>query len=68
MIFFQAKTTVKKHTYEPEWNEQITFSELVRILHYSILFAFDIWIESIPWSVKICKNLQNIGLVLVVYV
>ena len=27
---FQAKTSVKKHTYEPEWNEQITFAELVR--------------------------------------
>lgn len=24
----RAKTSVKKHTYEPEWNEQITFSEL----------------------------------------
>ncbi|XP_066930260.1 otoferlin-like isoform X4 [Clytia hemisphaerica] len=24
----RAKTSVKKHTYEPEWNEQITFAEL----------------------------------------
>ena len=25
----KARTTVKKHTYEPAWNEQIVFSELV---------------------------------------
>ena len=31
---FQAKTSVKKHTYEPEWNEQITFAELVRHVHW----------------------------------
>jgi len=24
----KARTTVKKHTYEPEWNEQVTFAEL----------------------------------------
>ena len=31
----QARTTVKKNTYEPMWNEQIVFSELVIFLFYS---------------------------------
>ena len=26
--FWQAKTSVKKHRYEPKWNEQIVFSEM----------------------------------------
>ena len=37
LINSQARTTVKKNTYEPMWNEQIVFSELVIFLFYSCL-------------------------------
>ena len=41
LIDSKARTTVKKNTYEPMWNEQIVFSELVIFLFYSWIVWHD---------------------------
>lgn len=42
LLILQARTTVKKNTYEPKWNEQIVFSELVCFLLGFVIGTFHV--------------------------
>lgn len=53
----QARTTVKKNTYEPMWNEQIVFSELVIFLFYSWI----VWHDRLFSVLAVQTLLQCIG-------
>lgn len=53
-LFFQGKTTVKKNSYNPIWNEELIFTEMFPPLCQRIKV-----IKKLKWKIKIPCNMMS---------